>query len=148
MSEINLAAVRAIRSIIDSLPLRQDICLTCGVRMGEAHTRMCDDKVIFQDYLDNKETEMDNREFLYHSTKKGQLQSWNIDFNKSVFFEYKGMPYMLTHGAWGIVCFNLNRAFRASNKTVMGFVPMCSFLNMVEWPNAKEQAALLSNLVR
>ena len=150
MSEINIASVLALRSIIDSLPPKQDdFCPTCGARMGELHTRMCDDKAnedMFQDYLDKKEDSMDFREFLYHSNKKGQLQSWNIDFNTAAFFMYKDVPYMLTQGAWGIVCFNLNRAFWATDKTVIGTSATMHFDYLVAWPTADMQQLLL-NLV-
>ena len=150
MSEINIASVLALRSIIDSLPPKQDdFCPTCGARMGELHTRMCDDKAnedMYQDYLDKKEDSMDFREFLYHSNKKGQLQSWNTDFNKAAFFVYKDVPYMLINGAWGVVCFNLNRAFWATDKTVIGTSATMHFDYLVAWPTADMQQLLL-NLV-
>ena len=176
MSEINTLAVIALRSIIDSLPPKQDdFCPTCGARGEELHTRMCDDQAnndLFEDYLDKmsgdfvpedsefnrketafprerKENKMDHREFLYHSNKKGQLQSWNIDFNMSAFFMYKDVPYMLTQGEWGVVCFNLNRAFWATDKTVIGTSATSrsnAFDYLVAWPTADMQRLLL-NLV-
>ena len=172
MSEINIASVLALRSIIDSLPPKQDdFCPPCGARVGEIHTRMCDDKAnedMYQDYLDKKdmdgdyvpkendfnrketafpkEDKVDIREFLYHSNKKGQLQSWNIDFNTAAFFMYKDVPYMLTQGAWGVVCFNLNRAFWATDKTVIGTSATMHFDYLVAWPTANMQQLLL-NLV-
>ena len=179
MSEINLAAVAALRSIIDSLPpkVAVEYCPVCGALESEAHTRMCDDKAredMYQDYLDNKEADhetyypgegssiddgyiapndgsinkevtMDNQEFLYHSNKKGQLQSWNTDFNTAAFFVYKDVPYMLINGAWGVVCFNLNRAFWATDKTVIGFTATSmrnAFDYLVAWPNARMQQLL------
>ena len=149
MSEINIAAVLALRSIIDSLLPKQettDFCPTCGARGEELHTRMCDDQAnndLFEDYKENK---MDHREFLYHSNKKGQLQSWNIDFNMSAFFMYKDVPYMLTQGEWGVVCFNLNRAFWATDKSVIGTSATDRFDYLVAWPTADMQRLLL-NLV-
>ena len=151
MSDINTAAVAALRSIIDSLPPKQavDCCPTCGTRMGEAHTRMCDDQAnenMFQDYLDKKEDTVDIREFLYHSNKKGMLQTWSTDFNTAAFFMYKDVPYMLINGQWGVVCFNLNRAFWATDKTVIGMIESKDFDFLTTWPTAQQQTLLL-NLV-
>jgi hypothetical protein len=158
MSEINIAAVLALRSIIDSLPPKQeDFCPCCGARGDQMHTRMCEDKAnenLFQDYLDDKEAEWPVeepkiREFLYHSNKKGQLQSWSTDFNTAAFFMYKDVPYMLINGAWGVVCFNLNRAFWATDKTVIGTSATSrsnAFDYLVAWPTADMQRLLL-NLV-
>jgi hypothetical protein len=96
---------------------------------------------MWNDFLDKKEINM--VEFLYHSVKKGQLQTWSMDLNTAAFFIYKNTPYMLNYGAWGIVCFNLNRAFKASDKTVLGFIPDMQFIEVANFPTAGEQRLML-----